>query len=377
MQQAACLQAIQIALIANIPVLVWGEPGVGKSAAINALAADLGWPIETVLASLREPSDFTGLPIIADGSVRFAAPDWAQRLSEHHPSICFFDEITTAGPATQRALLRVVHERVVGDLVLGPGVRMIAAANPADIATGGWDLTAPLANRFLHLDWTIEPEIVTAGLLGRWPRARTLTLDADWTSPLGSSAAVIAGFLSARPDLVHRRPVEAERAGRAWPSPRTWEMVNRILAVTDSGEIDEEIVIALIAGLVGDGAAIEFTQYRRDLDLPNPEALLRSPGSYQRPDRDDQVHAIVAAVTAAVVGRITPARWTKGLQVLCTIAEQGNIDIAASGVRTLATLRPEGGEVPERLTVFGDILIAAGLIDRTGKVRSENVRRSA
>jgi hypothetical protein len=78
-----------------------------------------------------------------------------------------------------------------------------------------------------------------------------------------------------------------------------------------------------------------------------------------------------------VVGRITPARWTKGLQVLCTIAEQGNIDIAASGVRTLATLRPEGGEVPERLTVFGDILIAAGLIDRTGKVRSENLRRSA
>ncbi|WP_242975874.1 hypothetical protein [Desulfosporosinus sp. FKB] len=56
--------ALAIAVQAGIPVLTWGPPGVGKTASITKLADVLGIPLEVVLASIREPSDFSGLPVI-------------------------------------------------------------------------------------------------------------------------------------------------------------------------------------------------------------------------------------------------------------------------------------------------------------------------
>lgn len=362
MNQRDVLDALVIALTADVPVLLWGEPGVGKTASVNALADDLGWPIETVLASLREPSDFAGLPVVIDGAMRFVAPDWAQRLAGCERGICFFDEISTAAPSVQKALLRVVHEKVVGDLHLGSGVRMVAAANPAEVASGGWDLTAPLANRFCHLDWGIDAATIADGLAGSWPTVTALTLPEDRTSAHRAAASQVAAFLRARPGLVHRRPASAEQMGRAWPSPRSWDALIRVLAVADSAYVSKEVRTALLVGLVGDGAAAEFLAFSKGSDLPDPENLIARPTRYQRPDRDDQVHAIVGAVVDAVVARPTPRRWERGVEVLVRVAEQGNLDIAANGVRRIAAHRPSGAAVPESLEVFGEILQQIGAL---------------
>jgi hypothetical protein len=362
MKQSQIMQALQVALTANVPVILWGEPGGGKTASVNAVATALGWPIETVLASLREPSDFAGLPVIIDKHMHLAPPDWAGRLAGQPEAICFLDEISTAAPATQRALLRVIHERVAGDLNLGHGVRMVAAANPADIAAGGWDLTPPLANRFLHLYYEIDPAVVAAGLLGAWPEADPLSISPDWASHLPHYRSVVSGFLSARPGMVHDRPKNREQAGLAWPSPRSWEAVISILAASEGTAIAPEARLALIAGLVGEGAAVEFLSFERDLDLPNPESLLANPTSYARPPRGDQVHAVIAAVTFAVRNNLTAPRWTAAMEVFAAVAADGNVDIAANGVRQLAALRPENAVLPTTLKVFREILVAAGLL---------------
>jgi hypothetical protein len=362
MKQNQINQALQVALAANVPVLLWGPPGAGKTATVNALATAIGWPIETVLASLREPSDFAGLPIIVGDDMRLAPPDWARRLRDATDAICFFDELSTATPSTQRALLRVVHERVVGDLELGAGVRMVAAANPADVAAGGWDLTPPLANRFLHLFFEVDPAIVATGMLGRWPEAQPLSIDEHWRDRIARHAAVIAGFLSARPAHAHQLPEHHDAAGLAWPSPRSWDAVRLVLAAADGTGISPDARLSLVAGLVGDGVAIEFLSYERDLDLPDPEELLADPSAYRRPRRSDQIHAVVAAVTTAVTENLTSARWTAALRVLAAIAASGTVDIAAGGVRALAIVRPHEAEIPDELTVFGPILSAAGLL---------------
>ncbi|MGA1345588.1 MAG: AAA family ATPase [Ilumatobacteraceae bacterium] len=362
MDQTDVMHALRVAIEADVPVLLWGEPGVGKTASVNALASALGWPIETVLASLREPSDFAGLPVVIDGDMRFAPPDWATRLAGAERALCFFDEVSTAAPSVQKALLRVVHERVVGDLAMGAGVRMVAAANPVDVAAGGWDLTAPLANRFCHLDWPIDPGTIAIGLTGHWPDPVQVSIDDDWERHLGRIAATVSGFIMARPHLAHSRPDEESDAGRAWPSPRSWAAVIRVLAVAEGTVISDEARMALIAGLVGDGAAVECATYERDLDLPDPEALLSDPGAYVRPRRDDQVHAVVAAVVAAAVRSPTAARWEAALRVFIAVAEAGNVDIGAGGVRQLAPLRPDGAAAPEGLAVFGPILQAIGLL---------------
>ena len=61
--------------------------------------------------------------------------------------ILFLDQLSTAPPAVQAALLRVALERTVCDLELPAGVAVVAAANPPEQAASGWDLSRPLASR--------------------------------------------------------------------------------------------------------------------------------------------------------------------------------------------------------------------------------------
>src|SRR5690349_1936062 len=220
--------ALALAVAANLPVLLWGEPGIGKSATLAQLAEGLDAPMETVIASVHEPSDFAGLPIVGDDpasqGVPMAPPDWAVRLSRYGRGILFFDELSSAPPAVQAALLRVVLERRVGSLTLPPAVRIVAAANPPASAADGWHLAPPLANRFVHLHWTHDPRTVARGLSGTWPAITVPVVDpARTSSALARARGAVAGFLTARPGLAHHLPDDAEARGGAWPSPRAWE----------------------------------------------------------------------------------------------------------------------------------------------------------
>src|SRR6202161_1878549 len=192
-RQAAAVEALGVAVAARVPVLLWGAPGTGKTSVIRAMADALGWPCETVIASIREPSDFAGLPVVVGEDVRFAPPAWARRLAEAGRGLLFLDELSTAPPAVQAALLRVVLERVVGDLDLPAEVAVVAAANPPEQAADGWDLSAPLANRLCHLTWEINPRLVADGLAGGWAPPRIPELTGDWVAAEIMARGLVAG----------------------------------------------------------------------------------------------------------------------------------------------------------------------------------------
>ncbi|WP_225624354.1 sigma 54-interacting transcriptional regulator [Thermoanaerobacterium thermosaccharolyticum] len=173
------VEALSIAVQAGVPVLLWGSPGTGKTSAITALGEQLGLLTEVVIASIREPSDFSGLPIVIDGSVKMAPPAWAKNLAEAGKGLLFLDEISTAPPAVQAALLRVVLDKTVGDLKLPDGVSVVAAANPPEEAAGGWDLTPPLANRFCHIDWNINTEAWIEGFTNGFKTTKIKKLPKD------------------------------------------------------------------------------------------------------------------------------------------------------------------------------------------------------
>ncbi|MBO0687648.1 MAG: MoxR family ATPase, partial [Candidatus Dormibacteraeota bacterium] len=257
-EQRTALEALGIAVAAREPVLLWGGPGTGKSSAVRDLAAAVDWPCEVVIASIREPSDFAGLPVVADGGVRFAPPRWAQRLAKAGRGVLFLDEISTAPPAVQAALLRVVLERVVGDLELPQEVAVVAAANPPEQAADGWDLSAPLANRFCHLDWSSDASTFAEGLTAGWPQAPIPHLPGDWRTRQSSARGLVAAFVGVRPNLVLDMPKEAGAAGQAWPSPRTWDMAARLWTACDQCGASDAARRALVTGAVGTGAGIEF-----------------------------------------------------------------------------------------------------------------------
>ncbi len=140
------LEALALAVTANQPVLLWGEPGIGKSAGMEQLATALGVRLETVIASVHEPSDFAGLPIVGEDpattGVPMAPPDWAVRLARTGHGLLFFDELSSAPPAVQAALLRVVLERRVGSLELPAAVRIVASTGRTTRAP--WPAACPV-----------------------------------------------------------------------------------------------------------------------------------------------------------------------------------------------------------------------------------------
>ncbi|MEV6012221.1 AAA family ATPase [Streptomyces sp. NPDC051976] len=345
------LEALTLAVAADLPVLLWGEPGIGKTAALTQLAAALDLPLTTVIASVHEPSDFAGLPVVGDDpaaqGVPMAPPDWAVRLATTGRGLLFLDELSTAAPAVQAALLRLVLERRIGALQLPPGVRIVAAANPRSSAADGWELSPPLANRFVHLQWTHDQDVVVRGLGGTWPRATLPRLDAEGLADAVVFARrAVCGLLSARPALVHQLPSTESRRGGAWPSPRSWEMTLRLIAFATAAGSSRETLALLVRGAVGDGPGLELLASIDRMDLPDPEELLADPAGAVLPERGDLRQAVLDGVVAAVRKRPERARWDAAWALLARAVETGAPDLVVVPATTLATLRREDWAVP-------------------------------
>ncbi|GLF92898.1 MoxR family ATPase [Streptomyces yaizuensis] len=359
----AQLEALTLAVAADLPVLLWGEPGIGKTAALTHLAATLELPLTTVIASVHEPSDFSGLPVVGDDpaeqGVPMAPPDWAVRLVRAGRGLLFLDELSTAPPAVQAALLRLVLERRVGALRLPPGVRIVAAANPRASAADGWELSPPLANRFVHLPWTHDHEVVVRGLGGTWPRATLPRLAPErLEQAVDFARRAVCGLLAARPGLVHRLPAGEARRGGAWPSPRSWEMALHLIAFATAAGSSRDVLSALVRGAVGDGPGLELLAALDRMDLPDPETLLADPAGADLPERGDLRQAVLDAVVAAVRNRPERARWDAAWALLARAVETGAPDLVVVPATTLASLRREDWDVPasiERLAGAVDL----------------------
>ncbi len=360
-------RALAIAVSARKPVLLWGGPGTGKSAVIRLLGETLELPVVTVIASLREPADFAGLPVVTDnGSIRLAEPSWASHLVQQGRGILFLDEITTAPPAVQAALLRVVLERVVGDVSLPESVSVIAAANPPEQAAGGWDLSPPLANRFCHLEWPVDSDRFLEALTSGWPIPEIgisdPTLQGETTIRIRST---LAGFLRGRPGLLYSMPEDMSTTGRAWPSPRSWDMAADLWAFAEATGASEDVVLLLISGSVGPGAARELLTWQKEADLPDPEAVLADPSTFRLPERGDRQFAVLGALAAAVKANPTKERWEAAFEVVQQAVSMGSADVAAVAARSLAQDIPAGVDaLPSAVASLAPVLNRAGLLRR-------------
>ncbi|MER6914090.1 MoxR family ATPase [Streptomyces sp. NPDC000594] len=363
------LEALTLTVAADLPVLLWGEPGIGKTAALTQLADSLGLPLTTVIASVHEPSDFSGLPVVGDDpaerGVPMAPPQWAVRLVEAGRGLLFLDELSTAPPAVQAALLRLVLERRIGTLRLPPGIRIVAAANPRSSAADGWELSPPLANRFVHLHWTHDPEVVVRGLGGTWPRATLPRLDPErLTTAVDRARRAVCGLLTGRPALVHRLPSGEARRGGAWPSPRSWEMTVRLVAFATAAGTSRDVLSLLVRGAVGDGPGLELLAAMDRLDLPDPEALLADPAGVPLPERGDLRQAALEAVVDAVHRRPERSRWDAAWALLVHAMETGAPDLVVVPATTLAGLRRDEWDVPESIERLAGVVELSRRADR-------------
>ena len=347
---------------AHVPVLLLSDPGMGKSSLVRGLASAEGVLCETVLGSVREPADVAGLPVVTDSGVVLSPPAWASRLAEAEAGYLFLDELTTCPPAVQAAMLAVALDRVVGDLHLPDGVRVVAGANPPDRASDGWELSPPLANRFCHVTFAPSVDEWLDGMTVGWaapPASRAITAD---DARRAAVTAAVTGFIRVKPEHLHAFPVTAAGTGSPWPSRRVWAML--ALALANVRDDDHAARQAVVFGLVGEGVGVEFLTWCVQADLPDPVAVVADPSIVDWSDRPDRVWAVLAGVVGWATAQGTVAAWRSAWGPLLAAAQHGAPDVAAAAARPLGRSRPANATVPAAVrTQFAPVLAAAGLTE--------------
>lgn len=344
------MRALAAAIRANVPVLLWGNPGQGKTAKLEAIGASAGYHVETVVGSIREASDFLGLPLDVDGEVRYAPLAWARRLADADKGLLFLDELTTAAPSVQRAMLRILQEREVGELRLPESVSIVAAANPPSVAVDGWDLPAPIANRLMHLDWHLPLDEWLSGVVTDFAHTGADNLDAMLGEGSDADVARVRGavtaFLRTRPNFADKLPTDPAEAGRGWASRRSWTNAMAVLAQLQPD--DDDAALLVVKGCVGEAAAIEYLAWLAAADLHDPRDVLRDPSIVHWADeRPDRLFALIQSVTALTIMRGDKDTWKRGMAVMTTCAESKRPDVAMPGFTALAQHMPKGAVMAE------------------------------
>jgi MoxR-like ATPase len=370
----------------GLPMRIIGDPGTTKTASIRGVGLHAGLAVEVVIASLRDPTDFQGqLFIDPDGRTSHAIPDWVDAANEAKYCVVLFDEIADAPPATQAALMRVVHERVVGRKRLAPTVRIMAAANAVDDSASGYDMAMPMANRFGTLaDW--KPP--TARQWGAWllragvrekivpdcnPADEQARVMALWPAAYAKAAGCISAFIEALPGLLNRKPAPGSpQASLPWPSTRTWSMATRALAASEIHRLDEAETDRYVGSFVGMTAMVELRSWLANLDLPDPAALLDGKATFaHNRDRCDRTIAILSACAAMVAPKTAEKREPRAAAMWALLAQHmDQPDVCYTAVQALCNrdtlLVRIGGKLnqdAERVIArFNPILRAAGIV---------------
>jgi len=363
-------RATVAALRANVPLLMWGAPGVGKTATINAWGKAWGYHVESVVGSNREPSDFMGLPVEVNGETTYAELSWARRLREADKALLFLGELTTSAPSVQRVMLRVLQERVVGETQLPDTVAIIADANPPEIAVDGWDLAAPVANRMLHLDWVFDGDAWVDGFVTDFEYMEVPSIDSmlnngDASFAIRAKSSVL-GFLKQAPQFRLAVPTDPTQAGRGWPSPRSWTNAANVLSQLQPD--DDEAMLLVMKGLVGEGVALEYAAWLASSDLYDPEDVIKDPSIVDWSERPDRIFALMSAVVAIAKMRADKKTWESVFEVIVSCAEANRADLGYPGARALLQNPPKGAEAP-----VSAIAAYRNLFTKTGKWKAPAV----
>lgn len=303
----------------GLPILNWGAPGGGKTDIIHEVGDDHGFMTEVLSPGERGEGAFGVIPVpVTDAhgmvTITYPPPDWARRMmaTRDQRGLVFIDELTTAPPLIQPALLGLIQAKRIGATQLPGGVRVLGAANPPSQAASGWELPAPVANRLGHVQWS-QPtvEAWTTWILGdqteREPVRSASDLEdhvtAAWDGAYARAKGAVVSFLRTRPELLHKMPsIDSPLVSRAWPSHRSWANATRAIAGAQVHGLTEEDRDALVSGFVGDAAYGEFAAYSLRLDLPDPVALLEGRVKFV-PDssRIDVTFAVLSACSSVIM----------------------------------------------------------------------------
>ena len=228
----------------KLSTMIWGPPGIGKSSIVAQTAAAHRLQFIDLRLSQLAPTDLRGLPVAVKGISRWYPPEFLPRAGK---GVFFLDEINLAPPTMQGMAQQLILDRRVGSYTMPAGWFIWAAGNRSEDRAAVFDMPAPLANRFLHLE--VQPDFESFK---------------NYALATEVHEHIIA-FISFRPELLHKLDPQQP----AWPSPRSWVLASHLHQVG----LDTTPAI-------GAAAATEFRAYTALYhSIPDLAQILRGEGN--------------------------------------------------------------------------------------------------
>lgn len=287
---------VRNAVKTNIPVMLWGPPGIGKSSVIHQTAKELNRVVVDLRLAQLEPTDLRGVPMPnrETGRAEWYLPAfWPTSAREdttrtvvdadgketkvpvkageclEGPGIIFLDEIEKAPVSVKNASLQLVLDRMVGSYRLPDDWSIVCAGNREEDGAFSQPLGSALSNRMIHLE--IDPDVEA---WASWARDNEVEED-------------IIGFLHFKQDLLYKQTEE-----HAFPTPRSWVIASNLIKAVKSNKDQKE----LLASAVGRGAAMEYVTWANVYKNVNPEEVFEG----KMPDFNGQEQSFKYAVALSV-----------------------------------------------------------------------------
>lgn len=388
----------------TIPVLLEGVPGTAKTQVVKQIGAQLlpalqaqglsdVYEVQTFVLPQTMPETIEGIP--SPNLERMALERLPligiRKLMEAKYGIWFGDEITSATQQTGAATMTLVQDGQAGDEVLPDTVGRVMCCNPPECAAAGRDFTPPEINRVLRLDWKLPHEDFIDFLKGGpGLMSHVRILPANWEEEnIAHARTLVSAYLErnlGNINMLDSNQVTTEQASKPWASQRQWWNLTRILAAVFSlGETAaSDLAYVAAQGTVSDGIADHFMGFLREMDLPNPEDVIKAAFKVQAnsklneeqrvkayaailpksvADRPDKLRIALESVAIAAQSKDREdyvERWQVAWEIFGPWLEK-KPDNVLSAARILGDRKPQGAAYPSQLRQVLETLRVSGL----------------
>lgn len=286
---------------ADVPVMIYGPTGVGKSTVIKndlvpKIESEFGKTIfHDTRLSTKDIVDGTGMPVIdhSEKATYWTRPAFIPR-DDGNMHVFLYDEFGHASIQLQQMSYSLVLDRALGGYRLPKNHRILLASNTRQDGGGDNKMLMPLQNRMAHT--TVELD--NAGLIEKmkvW----------GWDSRL-------VAFLTLRPGEIHN----VSQTDPSFSTPRSLEMLNNVmkkLSVDAKNTTIENMAMAVC----GEGFTRQFMTFLTNLsaNLPKIPEILANPTKAKVPT-DPHFQYVVASAIAKNIDAKTASKFAEYLERL-------------------------------------------------------------
>jgi MoxR-like ATPase len=222
---------------ADIPLLIEGRHGVGKSELLVQCAKEMAIGIKVRDLSVMEPCDLVGIPILEGKLTQFCPPAF---LPKRGKGLFVIEELNRAPVYMRAHCLQLLTSRRINDYRLPVGWLPVAAINPDDEAYDTSQVDAALRSRFLNI--------------------RVVPSRREWLAWADSQKL--------HPSVVQYVASDPSVFDDPTSNPRAWTYVAHFLSKNSNGSVAEPLLAKGIAGLVGNNRAASFLSFLETQDKP-------------------------------------------------------------------------------------------------------------